>query len=128
MASHFPTRSEATVSCPAVSLNVMEFIDSFGLTLNDAQTGPLEITSAELSHTGRYTCTAENAAGSTHRHVQLTVQGNNTLTLMMYLPGNELKGLKSNVCFLFLMVRGASDRVPALHPGRDPEESRHFAL
>lgn len=44
----------------------------------DAQTGPLEITSAELSHTGRYTCTAKNAAGSTHRHVQLTVQGNDT--------------------------------------------------
>ncbi|XP_056893820.1 hemicentin-1 isoform X2 [Takifugu flavidus] len=37
-------------------------------------TGPLEITSAELSHMGRYTCTAKNAAGSTHRHMQLTVQ------------------------------------------------------
>ncbi|XP_033937393.1 hemicentin-1 [Pseudochaenichthys georgianus] len=37
-------------------------------------TGPVEITSAELSHSGRYSCTAKNAAGSTHRHVQLTVQ------------------------------------------------------
>ncbi|XP_019904855.2 hemicentin-1 isoform X2 [Esox lucius] len=36
--------------------------------------GPLEITSAELSHTGHYSCVAENAAGSAHRHVQLTVQ------------------------------------------------------
>lgn len=40
-------------------------------------TGPVEITSAELSHAGRYSCTAKNAAGSTHRHVQLTVQGKN---------------------------------------------------
>uniref|UniRef100_A0A3Q1B6M5 Hemicentin-1 n=1 Tax=Amphiprion ocellaris TaxID=80972 RepID=A0A3Q1B6M5_AMPOC len=37
-------------------------------------TGPVEITSAELTHSGRYLCTAKNAAGSTHRHVQLTVQ------------------------------------------------------
>ncbi|XP_074490966.1 hemicentin-1 isoform X1 [Sebastes fasciatus] len=37
-------------------------------------TGPVEITSAELSHAGRYSCMAKNAAGSTHRHVQLTVQ------------------------------------------------------
>uniref|UniRef100_A0A4W6D352 Hemicentin-1 n=1 Tax=Lates calcarifer TaxID=8187 RepID=A0A4W6D352_LATCA len=37
-------------------------------------TGPVEITSAELSHAGRYSCTAKNAAGSTQRHVQLTVQ------------------------------------------------------
>ncbi|XP_022603168.1 hemicentin-1 [Seriola dumerili] len=36
--------------------------------------GPVEITSAELSHAGRYSCTAKNAAGSTQRHVQLTVQ------------------------------------------------------
>ncbi|XP_075872115.1 hemicentin-1 isoform X2 [Nelusetta ayraudi] len=36
--------------------------------------GAVEISSAELSHTGRYSCTARNAAGSTHRHVQLTVQ------------------------------------------------------
>ncbi|XP_060933914.1 hemicentin-1 [Limanda limanda] len=35
--------------------------------------GPVEITSAELSHAGRYSCTAKNAAGSTQRHVQLTV-------------------------------------------------------
>lgn len=41
--------------------------------------GPVEITSAELSHAGRYSCTAKNAAGSTHRHVQLTVQGKNIL-------------------------------------------------
>lgn len=40
--------------------------------------GAVEISSAELSHTGRYSCTARNAAGSTHRHVQLTVQGKNT--------------------------------------------------
>ncbi|XP_070688049.1 hemicentin-1 [Pempheris klunzingeri] len=37
-------------------------------------TGPIEISSAQLSHAGRYSCTARNAAGSTHRHVQLTVQ------------------------------------------------------
>ncbi|XP_041648005.1 hemicentin-1 [Cheilinus undulatus] len=37
-------------------------------------TGQIEITSAELSHAGRYSCTAKNAAGSTHRNVQLTVQ------------------------------------------------------
>ncbi|XP_034738598.1 hemicentin-1 isoform X2 [Etheostoma cragini] len=37
-------------------------------------TGPVEIVSAELSHAGRYSCTARNAAGSNHRHVQLTVQ------------------------------------------------------
>ncbi|CAG5863670.1 unnamed protein product [Menidia menidia] len=37
-------------------------------------TGPVEITSAELSHDGRYSCTAKNIAGSTHRQVQLTVQ------------------------------------------------------
>uniref|UniRef100_A0A3Q2YR82 Hemicentin 1 n=1 Tax=Hippocampus comes TaxID=109280 RepID=A0A3Q2YR82_HIPCM len=34
----------------------------------------VEISSAELSHAGRYSCTAKNTAGSTHRHVQLTVQ------------------------------------------------------
>ncbi|XP_019730956.1 hemicentin-1 isoform X3 [Hippocampus comes] len=37
-------------------------------------TGQVEISSAELSHAGRYSCTAKNTAGSTHRHVQLTVQ------------------------------------------------------
>uniref|UniRef100_A0A8B9H722 Hemicentin-1 n=1 Tax=Astyanax mexicanus TaxID=7994 RepID=A0A8B9H722_ASTMX len=36
--------------------------------------GPLEIASAELSHSGHYSCSAKNAAGSAHRHVQLTVQ------------------------------------------------------
>nr|XP_061831771.1 hemicentin-1-like isoform X1 [Nerophis lumbriciformis] len=36
--------------------------------------GQVEITSADLNHAGRYSCTAKNAAGSTHRHVQLTVQ------------------------------------------------------
>ncbi|XP_061739556.1 hemicentin-1 [Nerophis ophidion] len=35
--------------------------------------GQVEITSADLNHAGRYSCTAKNAAGSTHRHVQLTV-------------------------------------------------------
>ncbi|KAJ0032742.1 hypothetical protein NQD34_002823 [Periophthalmus magnuspinnatus] len=37
-------------------------------------TGPIEIDSAELSHAGRYKCTAQNAAGSTVRYVRLTVQ------------------------------------------------------
>ncbi|XP_027145831.1 hemicentin-1 [Larimichthys crocea] len=46
-------------------------------------TGPVEITSAELSHAGRYSCTAKNAAGSTHRHVQLTVQ---ELPVIQYHP------------------------------------------
>ncbi|XP_053178575.1 hemicentin-1 [Scomber japonicus] len=36
--------------------------------------GAVEITSAELSHAGLYTCMAKNAAGSTQRRVQLTVQ------------------------------------------------------
>ncbi|XP_034531212.1 hemicentin-1 [Notolabrus celidotus] len=45
-----------------------------GQGYNILPTGPIEITSAELSHAGRYSCTAKNAAGSTHRHVQLTVQ------------------------------------------------------
>ncbi|KAJ8376139.1 hypothetical protein SKAU_G00067190 [Synaphobranchus kaupii] len=36
--------------------------------------GPVEIAAAELSHTGRYSCVAKNAAGSAHRNVQLTVQ------------------------------------------------------
>ncbi|CAJ1060969.1 hemicentin-1 [Xyrichtys novacula] len=45
-----------------------------GKGYNILPTGPIEITSAELSHAGRYSCTAKNAAGSTHRHVQLTVQ------------------------------------------------------
>ncbi|KAK2835266.1 hypothetical protein Q5P01_015750 [Channa striata] len=37
-------------------------------------TGSIEITSAELSHTGHYLCIAKNAAGSIQRHIQLTVQ------------------------------------------------------
>lgn len=37
--------------------------------------GPVQIMSAELSHSGRYSCTAKNAAGSTQRIVHLTVQG-----------------------------------------------------
>ncbi|XP_066533975.1 hemicentin-1 [Hoplias malabaricus] len=36
--------------------------------------GPLEITAAELSHAGRYTCFAKNAAGSAHRYVHVIVQ------------------------------------------------------
>ncbi|XP_017276034.1 hemicentin-1 isoform X1 [Kryptolebias marmoratus] len=36
--------------------------------------GQIEILSAELSHAGRYSCTAKNIAGSAYRHVQLTVQ------------------------------------------------------
>uniref|UniRef100_A0A673IBQ3 Hemicentin-1 n=1 Tax=Sinocyclocheilus rhinocerous TaxID=307959 RepID=A0A673IBQ3_9TELE len=35
--------------------------------------GPLQITAADLSHSGRYSCVAKNAAGTAHRHVQLTV-------------------------------------------------------
>ncbi|XP_051581270.1 hemicentin-1-like isoform X1 [Myxocyprinus asiaticus] len=35
--------------------------------------GPLEITAAELSHSGRYSCVAKNTAGTAHRHVQLAV-------------------------------------------------------
>lgn len=37
--------------------------------------GAVEISSAELSHAGRYSCTAKNIAGSTQRHVPLTVHG-----------------------------------------------------
>ncbi|KAI5614770.1 hemicentin-1 isoform X1 [Silurus asotus] len=36
--------------------------------------GALEIVAAELSHSGRYSCVAKNAAGSAHRHVQVIVQ------------------------------------------------------
>nr|XP_014344645.1 PREDICTED: hemicentin-1 [Latimeria chalumnae] len=36
--------------------------------------GIIEISSAELHHTGRYTCVAKNAAGSANRHINLKVQ------------------------------------------------------
>ncbi|XP_053542916.1 hemicentin-1 isoform X1 [Ictalurus punctatus] len=36
--------------------------------------GAFEIAAAELSHSGRYSCVAKNAAGSAHRHVQVIVQ------------------------------------------------------
>ncbi|XP_061490012.1 hemicentin-1 isoform X2 [Rhineura floridana] len=36
--------------------------------------GAIEITAAQLDHAGRYTCTAQNAAGSAHRHMTLHVQ------------------------------------------------------
>ncbi|CAB1323870.1 unnamed protein product, partial [Coregonus sp. 'balchen'] len=45
-----------------------------GKGYNILSSGPVEITSSELSHSGRYSCVAKNAAGSAHRHVQLTVQ------------------------------------------------------
>ncbi|XP_073667498.1 hemicentin-1 isoform X2 [Paramisgurnus dabryanus] len=35
--------------------------------------GPLEITAAQLSHSGHYSCMAKNAAGTAYRQVQLTV-------------------------------------------------------
>ncbi|KAL4635075.1 hemicentin-1 [Arapaima gigas] len=35
--------------------------------------GPVEISAAELSHMGRYSCLAKNVAGTALRHVQLTV-------------------------------------------------------
>ncbi|XP_067846589.1 hemicentin-1 isoform X2 [Heptranchias perlo] len=37
-------------------------------------TGTIEISAAQLSHTGRYTCVAKNAAGTAHRQVNLRVQ------------------------------------------------------
>ncbi|XP_014015728.2 hemicentin-1 [Salmo salar] len=37
-------------------------------------TGVLEITAATPSHAGRYTCSARNPAGVTHKHITLTVQ------------------------------------------------------
>uniref|UniRef100_A0A670IF80 Hemicentin 1 n=1 Tax=Podarcis muralis TaxID=64176 RepID=A0A670IF80_PODMU len=36
--------------------------------------GTIEIAAAQLDHAGKYTCTAQNAAGSAHRHVTLHVQ------------------------------------------------------
>lgn len=56
-------------------VNFINYVD--GVCLSVA--GPIEITSAELSHAGRYSCTAKNAAGSTNRHVHLTVQGKSIL-------------------------------------------------
>ncbi|XP_023810079.1 hemicentin-1 isoform X2 [Oryzias latipes] len=44
-----------------------------GQGYNILPTGAVEISSAELSHAGRYSCTAKNIAGSTQRHVPLTV-------------------------------------------------------
>uniref|UniRef100_A0A8C1I841 Cell adhesion molecule-related/down-regulated by oncogenes n=1 Tax=Cyprinus carpio TaxID=7962 RepID=A0A8C1I841_CYPCA len=46
--------------------------------------GPLEITAADLSHSGRYSCVAKNAAGTAHRHVQLTVHELSVPPLKMY--------------------------------------------
>lgn len=79
-------------------------------------TGAVEISSAELSHTGRYSCTARNAAGSTHRHVQLTVQGKNTTTtqfeyfvhllLLYFLLGNNFTNL-ARVCAVLLYLSSA---------------------
>lgn len=37
--------------------------------------GAVEIPAAQLAHAGRYTCVAQNAAGSAHRHATLHVQG-----------------------------------------------------
>lgn len=39
--------------------------------------GSMQVSSAELSHAGHYTCLAKNTAGSTRRDIQLTVQGKN---------------------------------------------------
>ncbi|XP_025019182.1 hemicentin-1 [Python bivittatus] len=36
--------------------------------------GAINISSAQLDHAGKYTCTARNAAGSAHRHITLHVQ------------------------------------------------------
>ncbi|KAM7388095.1 hypothetical protein PAMP_024296 [Pampus punctatissimus] len=55
--------------------------------------GPVEITSVELSHAGRYSCTAKNAAGSTQRHMQLTVQGGSFTVL----PNGSLQISKASV-------------------------------
>lgn len=67
-------------------------------------TGAVEISSAELSHTGRYSCTARNAAGSTHRHVQLTVQGKNTTTAPF----------KYFVHFHLIFLKGQNNNFPIL--------------
>ncbi|XP_043555476.1 hemicentin-1 [Chiloscyllium plagiosum] len=37
-------------------------------------TGTIDISTAQLSHTGKYTCVAKNAAGTAHRQVNLRVQ------------------------------------------------------
>uniref|UniRef100_A0A8D2KTM3 Hemicentin 1 n=1 Tax=Varanus komodoensis TaxID=61221 RepID=A0A8D2KTM3_VARKO len=36
--------------------------------------GAIEVPAAQLNHAGRYTCSAQNAAGSAHRHIVLHVQ------------------------------------------------------
>lgn len=43
-------------------------------------TGVLEITAALPSHAGRYTCSARNPAGVSHKHITVTVQGRSTET------------------------------------------------
>lgn len=106
--------------------------------------GAVEISSAELSHTGRYSCTARNAAGSTHRHVQLTVQGKNTtpsfeyfvhfyFSFIQFTPSKQFdkesvlsccicRLLPYMQCCLFLFdLRAPSDRVSSVRPGCDPE-------
>lgn len=80
--------------------------------------GPLQITAADLSHSGRYSCVAKNAAGTAQRHIQLTVHGKRCTEII---KPNMLLKVPLNVFFsyfflLFVANKIAYNRFPFLAP------------